>query len=479
MGRFPGAGRGLDTDVAGIPVHIEPGFVLIAACYGWLVALSGIDPAVESPFSVRILTMTGTFVVMAVVSVLVHELGHAAAFRRVGVDCRIVLHQCGGLTVPTLPVSGRRERIAVLLAGPMATIVLIGLPALWALRAWGSAPPGWEVLLSILVWLNLYFALYNLLPVLGSDGGQILQELLIAVVGDRRGRIAAQVASAVAAFAVAWFLFVVVGGFVVGVIFLVASLVNGVQSIRGIELAAAFPAAELLDEAHRALLEGAVDDAEAKAVEALRRGVPGALEVRGAEVLAWVALSRGDVGGARRVASAAPSTPPMSPHLRCALGVEPPERWFEATFDALRTPTVPHPPAVHVAALEAAGLLAPLGRAIAQLGGSEGSFVSLRLLEMLYRAGRYEDAARFGADLMARDPSPGLVAHNVACCFARLGDADRALDWLEEAYLRQGWRSVQLLDTDDDLEPLRGVPRFEALRAEVVGTPSRRDPSTT
>ena len=59
-----------------------------------------------------------------------------------------------------------------------------------------------------------------------------------------------------------------------------------------------------------------------------------------------------------------------------------------------------------------------------------------------------------------------LVAYNIACSLARLGENDQALDWLTTAF-REGFADAATVDSDDDLAPLRGDPRFAAVRARL------------
>src|SRR5512147_1097403 len=78
----------LRFSIAGIPVRVHPSFWLIALIFG----ASG---------DVLLLPI---WVLVVFVSILIHELGHALAFRRYGQRSRIVLHFAGGLTIPE-PVS--------------------------------------------------------------------------------------------------------------------------------------------------------------------------------------------------------------------------------------------------------------------------------------------------------------------------------------------------------------------------------------
>jgi len=117
---------------------------------------------------------------VVLVSIIVHELGHAIAFRRFGSDSHIVLWMFGGLAVPYSGVSGRGRRIIVSLAGPFAGFLLCGiLYATHNATGWGSIRNGGEIawLYSALIFVNLYWGIFNLLPVYPLDGGQVTREL--------------------------------------------------------------------------------------------------------------------------------------------------------------------------------------------------------------------------------------------------------------------------------------------------------------
>ncbi|NNF55928.1 MAG: hypothetical protein HKN03_15990 [Acidimicrobiales bacterium] len=143
----------------GFGIRIEIFFGLLAA---WVMASF-------SPDYVR-----GAAIVAAVgASILVHELGHAFAFRHYGFESSIVLHGLGGYT---MPVQGTRlsngQDLVVSLAGPFTQIVGLGLPALLISRQ-GTFTGTADVVVRSLVWFNLLWGAVNLLPVLPLDGGNI------------------------------------------------------------------------------------------------------------------------------------------------------------------------------------------------------------------------------------------------------------------------------------------------------------------
>ena len=145
-------------------------------------------------------------------SILVHELGHAVAYRRFGADADIVLYAFGGLAVGTHVIAGRGRRIVVSLAGPVAGFVLFGLvygtnqAFEWGQSADGRAPNGKELffLYRQLIWVNLIWGLFNLLPVFPLDGGQATRELCGMKWGSRGKRISLQISFVTALLMVAY-----------------------------------------------------------------------------------------------------------------------------------------------------------------------------------------------------------------------------------------------------------------------------------
>ncbi len=118
------------------------------------------------------------------VSVLLHELGHALAARRHGVPVhRVTLDLLGGHTelAHDLPRPGAEAIVALI--GPAVSLVLGA--ALFGV--WAALPDGWsggEVLLQVAV-VNLVVAAYNVLPGLPLDGGRALGAAVWALSGRR------------------------------------------------------------------------------------------------------------------------------------------------------------------------------------------------------------------------------------------------------------------------------------------------------
>jgi stage IV sporulation protein FB len=119
------------------------------------------------------------WVAVCFVSILVHELGHVAAFRFFGIRGDVVLYGFGGLAVPEGELRGSFARIAVPAAGPVAGFLLAILTIVCGTVANPRLFPAfhtgvyWNLLLSDLMFVNLVWGLVNLLPVYPLDGGQV------------------------------------------------------------------------------------------------------------------------------------------------------------------------------------------------------------------------------------------------------------------------------------------------------------------
>lgn len=182
----------LNFNLFGFPVRVHPLFWVIALLLGYS---GGIIQMLLWVFAIFI-------------SILIHELGHALAFRRYGQPSSIILHFSGGLTVPeSISWGGRsanvgfspNQNIFISLAGPFAGFFLAALIAVGVLVSGGSIittyllgviplpvnavlPIGGGILSSLattLLWINIFWGLINLMPVYPLDGGNVSRYLLL------------------------------------------------------------------------------------------------------------------------------------------------------------------------------------------------------------------------------------------------------------------------------------------------------------
>ncbi len=183
---------GLRFSLFGFPVTIGIDFLFIALLFGY--------QGRPGPYIVE-------WVVVVAVSILLHELGHAFMLRRYSIHPEIRLWGLGGLTISGFTLTPGKS-IGVSLAGP-----LVGIPvgiAVMVVRPW--LPQSNELLMlttSDLIFVNLGWAILNLLPIAGLDGGSVLTNALLLALGPG-GRTPGQIL--VAAFSAA----IAVYGLVIG-----------------------------------------------------------------------------------------------------------------------------------------------------------------------------------------------------------------------------------------------------------------------
>jgi Zn-dependent protease len=145
------------------------------------------------------------YAVLLFVSVLVHEASHALAARWRGHPVsRIVIDVWGGHTVYDATRSSPTTTALVAVVGPLSNLVLAG--AVWGIRALTTNETA-LTLLGIVAFANILVGLFNLLPGLPLDGGQIVSALVWRATGSKgRGLVAAGwLGRVMAVLTVAWF----------------------------------------------------------------------------------------------------------------------------------------------------------------------------------------------------------------------------------------------------------------------------------
>jgi len=151
--------------IAGIPVRVEPIFLIMATLLG--LRYAEYDT-----------TLVGAWVGVTFVSILVHELGHGLALKAFGHPSVIVLHGFGGVTMSRRKLDKARS-VVVSVAGSLTALIVLWVPA--------RSLEGSDWYLDQAVWLrgvvtftafaNLWWSVANLLPIRPLDGGNVMAEL--------------------------------------------------------------------------------------------------------------------------------------------------------------------------------------------------------------------------------------------------------------------------------------------------------------
>jgi Zn-dependent protease len=171
----------LNFRLFGISVRVHPLFWIISAALGWFWAT-------EFAFQYLVLWIGCVFV-----SILVHELGHVLVGKFFGSHGYIVLYSLGGLAIGSSDLGNRWQRIGVYFAGPVAQfLILLMTLALAISTGLGLHLPDIDepnaiakILLFQLYLINLYWPLFNLLPVWPLDGGRISRDFLDWLIPER------------------------------------------------------------------------------------------------------------------------------------------------------------------------------------------------------------------------------------------------------------------------------------------------------
>jgi Zn-dependent protease len=181
----------------GVPVYLHSFFL-----FAVLLALAFNVPEPD------LLSVSVLMIAVLLVSVTLHEVGHALAAIRFGgkIDA-IVIGPVGGLISPRVP-DEPEIRVFVALAGPMVHLA-IAVVAASALAIAGdrqllellnplATPPdlvvagagSWGIVTAKLtLWLNWTLMLLNLLPAYPFDGGPVMRAMLWPALGRRSARI--------------------------------------------------------------------------------------------------------------------------------------------------------------------------------------------------------------------------------------------------------------------------------------------------
>ena len=165
----------------GIPFYVNPSWFLVLGLvtlsYGGQLAtfpqLGGITPWILGLIAALLLFS----------SVVAHELGHSFAALSQGVGVKsITLFLFGGLANLEKESETPLEAFWVAIAGPAVSLLLFGLFTIIGTNVPLAAPLA--AIVSLLAYLNLVLALFNLIPGLPLDGGNILKAAVWQITGN-------------------------------------------------------------------------------------------------------------------------------------------------------------------------------------------------------------------------------------------------------------------------------------------------------
>jgi stage IV sporulation protein FB len=452
--------------IFGIPVRVEPFFVVVAFLFGLR-----LEP----------LWVVFAFAVIVFVSVLVHELGHALTYRLLGQRSAIVLHGFGGFTVPT--GGGRRalskpKSILVSVSGALTQLAVLGVPARFVLYEtnWGLHQRidyafdqsffAWAPVLYYVQWVSIWWAVFNLLPIRPLDGGHVAEELFGFETACKLS-IAAAIVAGFVAFRASF-----IGLF--GLLFFGLFAYMNFQELRAGQRTGVFdveaPEGTRSAPGRRFGRRGR---RRSPSLQVVRPPGAGALpdltprpSTAEAETRAWNALRAGEGERAASIMRAAGGG--GNAFLRASIAlVTGPVEMADDLFEAAYRDDPGGPPNLVPATLLAdRGRAAPVAARLVA-SGRPGVEAASGLQTHLHYAERFRAAAEVGEQVFAAGAqSPPQTAFEVACSWARAGDPVEALRWVEAA-VDAGFHAPGLLDGEPDLASVRALPGWPAVRSRL------------
>jgi Zn-dependent protease len=445
----------------GIPVKVEGSFLVLSLFLA------------SSRMSEPVLLVEWLLVVF--VSILLHELGHALAVKAFGHEPEITLYSMGGLTRWRGEVSAA-SHMAISLAGPFAGFLFGGLVYL-ARPLFDAAQPHTlaHTAFRDLLWVNVGWGLFNLLPILPLDGGQALLSVERGVLRRRTQWVTPTISLLLAAAVAAWafsikYLWVAF----LGCWFAYS---NGQMLFRMLQARRERSLGAPLEEATSAFNAADFANAASLARGVLRDAKTDGLKAQASRLLVF-SLAYQENSDADEMEKELRRHQVLfgeDPYLegfvllkagRAAEAVVPLRKAFESS------PTKESGLALYNALVRARQFGEALELCAREQLADSSWPAYVNLQSEAFEGGAFDISARAGESAFRLRPD-AQVAYNVACAYARGGDGHAALEWLDAA-VREGFDDEEAFASDADLDSLRSLQGFESLRAKLRESESRR-----
>ncbi len=169
----------------GVPVYVHVSCFALLALVMLSTARAGDGHTVQGWQAVAWWVEAGLLAAGSFAAILVHELGHAVAAARRGLQAMgVTLYLFGGVARLRRDPDRPLDELVIAAAGPAASIGLASLAFLLRLGLHAAAIEPGARIAGFLALLNAALAVLNLLPGLPLDGGRVMRAVLWAVTGS-------------------------------------------------------------------------------------------------------------------------------------------------------------------------------------------------------------------------------------------------------------------------------------------------------
>lgn len=452
--------------IFGIPTKVEPSFFVISF---FLAFSRGSN-----------LPLLLEWLVVVFVSVLLHELGHALVARKFGVAPSIKLYSMGGLTSFKTGVNLKPwQHLLISVAGPAAGFLLGGIVFVSGPIVLGPNPsPLSAATYSDLLWVNIGWGIFNLLPMLPLDGGNVLLTLG-EWISKGKGRVIARVISLIVALGITA-LALSLRSIWIAILGLWFAYINGSVLLENLKTDRDQKIRPLVDQARDALSKSEFDKALDLARRAQAKAHTDSMRMEAAQLVIFALIHL------RRLDEAEVELTKFDglfgedqylkglyffqkeewaaaiPHLRLAFESSPSEQVGMLLYQAFVNEKS------YVEALDLCG----------HAGLTDVSWkLYVNLQHEAFEGRDFRTAAEAGSMAFEQQPDPN-VAYNISCALARDASLVRdeslardsqvaeACQWLQRA-IESGFDNKELILTDPDLDSLRTHPEFQSIIAKM------------
>ncbi len=209
--------------VAGIEVGVHASWLIIAVLVTWSLATGVFPTAVPGASAATDWLLGAITALLFFASVLGHELAHSLVAKSRGVEVSsITLFLFGGVSNLTAEARRPGEEFQIAVVGPLTSFAIAAVA--FAISLLVQADPAAEATAAYLALINAALGVFNLVPGFPLDGGRVLRSALWSVTHDlaKATRIATGVGQLVAWGLMAWGVWLVLGGDVIGGVWTVA-----------------------------------------------------------------------------------------------------------------------------------------------------------------------------------------------------------------------------------------------------------------